>query len=137
MAPATGSLGSSSGDQEALDLQSEFADLSSSSGEISVSGMTGGVKAKTSSGSVSLDFKEFSNDLEIRTSSGDVELYLTEAAQFSLEARSSSGDVSCEFAITLPGAGKRKGRNDLLGTVGEGTHRVYVRTSSGDIGIRP
>jgi lia operon protein LiaG len=134
---ATVVMDSSSGDQTAENLQAEYSELTSSSGEIRVRDLQGGVKAESSSGDITLRYREFSSNLEVRSSSGDVELHLTESAEFKVEARASSGDIDCAFPVTLTEADSEIRSNRLYGTVGEGTHRISVRTSSGDITIRP
>jgi len=134
---ATVSMESSSGDQEAENLQAEYSELTSTSGDVRVGDLTGGAKVKSSSGKITLSYLEFNADLEVRSSSGDVKLFLTEAARFRLEARASSGDISCEFPLTLAGASSEMSRNAVVGMVGDGTHQIVVQTSSGDITIRP
>lgn len=134
---ATVSMESSSGAQEAQNLQAEYSELTSTSGDLRVGDLQGGAKVKSSSGEIILSYLEFNADLEVRSSSGDVKLFLTEAAQFCLEARASSGDISCEFPITLAGASSVMSRNRVIGTVGDGTQQVVVKSSSGDITIRP
>ncbi|UCF98545.1 MAG: DUF4097 family beta strand repeat protein [Spirochaetaceae bacterium] len=130
-------LGSSSGDQRVENLLAEHSELTSSSGEIRVKGLEGGAKAESSSGDITLHYQVFNSDLEVRSSSGDVGLFLTETAEFRLEARASSGDVDCAFPVTLAEASGEVRRNRLRGIVGDGTHQVVVQTSSGDITIRP
>jgi len=134
---ATVSMESSSGDQEAENLQAEYSELTSTSGDVRVGDLTGGAKVKSSSGKITLSYLEFNADLEVRSSSGDVKLFLTETARFRLEARASSGDISCEFPLTLAGASSEMSRNAVVGMVGDGTHQIVVQTSSGDITIRP
>jgi lia operon protein LiaG len=134
---ATVTVASSSGDQMAEGMTAGYSQMTSSSGEIRVEDLQGGAKVESSSGDITLRYGEFDSDLEVRSSSGDVELYLTEKAEFQVEARASSGDIDCAFPVTLNEADSEIRSNRLCGTVGEGTHRVSVRTSSGDITIRP
>jgi lia operon protein LiaG len=127
---------SSSGDQLGAGIYAETARLSSSSGEIRVTDLQGEARAESSSGDISLRYSEFDADLEVRSSSGDVELYLTDTADFRLQARASSGDIDCSFPVTVSGSDDESRRNRLSGTVGQGIHSVAVQTSSGDITIR-
>jgi lia operon protein LiaG len=127
---------SSSGDQTVAGMHAETARLTSSSGEIRVTDLQGGAGAESSSGDISLSYSEFDADLRVRSSSGDVELYLTDTAEFRLQARASSGDIDCSFPVTVSEADDESRRNRLSGTVGQGTHNVTVQTSSGDITIR-
>ena len=128
---------SSSGDHTVEDLKAELTELTSSSGEIRARELQGGAKAVSSSGDITLRFDAFTADLQVRSSSGDVELYLTEAAEFRVEARASSGEIDCAYPVTLDQEDDEASRNRLYGTVGNGAHSVTVRTSSGDISIRP
>jgi len=133
----TVSLDSSSGDQTAEGMNAGYSQMTSSSGDIRAKDLRGGARVESSSGDITLRYGQFDSDLEVRSSSGDVELYLTDKAEFLVEARASSGDIECAFPVTLSGADSEMSRNRLYGTVAEGTHRVAVRTSSGDITIRP
>jgi lia operon protein LiaG len=134
---STIAMESSSGDLTGESLNAGHATMSSSSGEIRVRGLRGGVSAESSSGDISLRFGELDGNVEVESSSGDVGLFLTETAAFQVEAKASSGDVDCAYAVTLSGADREIRKNRLSGTVGAGTHRVSVKTSSGDITIRP
>jgi lia operon protein LiaG len=96
--------------------------LTSTSGDLRVEDLQGGAKVKSASGEITLSYLEFNADLEVRSSSGDVKLLLTEAAQFRLEARASSGDIRCEFPVTLAGANSEMSRHTVIGTVGDGGH---------------
>ena len=133
----TVSMDSSSGDQTAEGMNAGYSKMTSSSGDIRAKGLQGEARVESSSGDLTLRYGQFDSDLEVRSSSGDVELFLTEAAEFRVEARASSGDIDCAFPVTLSGADSEMRRNRLFGAVGEGTHRVVVHTSSGDITIRP
>ena len=128
---------SSSGDHTADGLNTGKATMTSSSGEIRVEDLQGSVKAESSSGDITLRYSAFASDLEVESSSGDVELFLTESAEFRVEARASSGDIDCAYPVTLSGSDSEMRKNRLSGTVGTGTRRVSVKTSSGDITIRP
>ena len=134
---STIAMESSSGDHTAEGLNAGQATITSSSGEIRVRDLQGSVKAESSSGDITLRYREFTSDLEVESSSGDVELFLTESAEFQVEARASSGDIDCEYPVTLNGADSEMRKHRLYGTVGAGTQRVSVTTSSGDITIRP
>jgi lia operon protein LiaG len=134
---AKATLETSSGDQRVEDMQTQFSQMTSSSGDQWGKGLEGEVRAESSSGGITLKFASFDSDLEVRSSSGDVRLSLTETAEFDLEARASSGDVDCTFPLTLDAADSEMRDNQLIGRVGAGTHKVKVRTSSGDITIRP
>jgi lia operon protein LiaG len=127
----------SSGDQLLEDLEVQQSQLTSTSGRIRAEAFRGAARAKSSSGDITLSYEAFDGDLEIRSSSGDVRLFLTDEADFRLQAKASSGDIQCDFPVTLAGAGSEMSNNTLNGLIGEGAHQVMVTTSSGDITIRP
>lgn len=134
---STITMKSSSGDHTAEGLDAGRATMNSSSGEIRVKDLQGETEAESSSGDISLSYLEFDTNLEVRSSSGDVTLHLTDTAQFRVEARTSSGDIDCAYPVTLGDADNEMRKNRLSGTVGAGTQQVSVKTSSGDITIRP
>jgi hypothetical protein len=56
-------------------------------------------------------------------------------ASFSLDARSTSGDVTCRFPIVVEDRSTGGGNHVLAGKVGTGAGSVTVRTVSGDIRV--
>jgi len=130
-------LDSSSGDQRLDHVAAAQSSITSGSGEIRAQELEGGARVKSSSGDITLRYRDFDADLEVHSGSGEVKLYLTHEAQFRLEAKASSGDIACTFPITLAGADSEMRRNRVMGVVGQGTHRVSVQTASGDIDIQP
>lgn len=133
----TVAMESSSGDQKVEELQADFSQFTSSSGEQWIDDLVGSAKATSTSGDITLAFRTFASDLEVHASSGDVYLSLTDAAEFQLQAKASSGDIDCAFPLTLDAQDSEIRDNRMIGSVGQGTHTVKVRTSSGDITIRP
>jgi len=129
------SMHTTSGNLRAASLAAERCELSSVSGDIEVKSLSGGVNAHTTSGEVALTLAEAFPRAEVGSTSGDVTLRLPADAQFSLEARSTSGNVTCAFPITIADSRSGGGRNALSGTVGGGKGSVSVRTVSGDIRV--
>jgi lia operon protein LiaG len=74
---------------------------------------------------------ELTDDLNLNVSSGDLELDLPDNADFTLNGKTSSGDISCDFEL------KNKEENDdrLSGKHGNGKHEIKADVSSGDIVI--
>ena len=56
-------------------------------------------------------------------------------AQFILDARSTSGDISCKFPIIISEHGTGGGNHVRAGVVGSGPKAAAIRTVSGDIRI--
>ena len=85
--------------------------------------------------SLHVGFTAVPSRVDAGNTSGGVTLRFPADAQFMLDARSTSGGVTCDFPITIA-QGPGSGRRSLSGTVGTGTARVTVRTTSGDIRIQ-
>lgn len=114
-------LYTTSGDVRIQRLAIERAEIHSVSGDVAI---TGDVDAYSTSGSI-----------DIETVSGDVRLGMSPNAKFTLDARSTSGNVTCDFPITLTSSNTDVGEHNLIGTVGSGKGAVTARTVSGDIEI--
>lgn len=108
-------LHTTSGTVRADGLEVDTAEISSVSGDLAVRGLSGSAR--------------------VRSTSGDVRLSLPAGAGFRLDARSTSGRVSCEFPIALAGARAGDPARGLAGTVGDGRDEVSVTTVSGDIAV--
>ena len=100
---------------------------------VRIDDVSGGITAGTTSGDIRLSFREYGNDVEIKTVSGDASLLLPRGASFRLSTNTTSGDIDCDFPVTVEGA--KAGRKRFEGTVGSGDHAVSVKTTSGDIRI--
>lgn len=125
-------------------------ELGTVSGSIKTSG-AGDLSAKTTSGAIEF---EFSGDAlqassvsgkiqgtiaslgargaDIGTISGRVEVEAFAGLDASLDLRSLSGSISCDFPVTI----REQSRGKLLGTVGKGAVPLSVSTTSGSIRIQ-
>jgi hypothetical protein len=132
-------LRTTSGDLRAEAVKAQAADLASVSGNLEVRGLTGDTRAHSTSGEVSLGYEEVPQAIDIQSTSGDVTLLLPGEAEFRLDARSTSGELSCGFPIRLSESRSGGGRRVIAGEVGSsgsGVERmVKVRTVSGDIRV--
>jgi len=124
-----------SGDILAQDLTTERTNISSVSGDVVVKELTGDVDANSTSGDVALAFAKMPGSIAVKTISGDIRLGMPPNAEFTLDAHSTSGDVTCDFPITLTNSHADGEEHSLVGTVGSGKGTVTARTVSGDIGI--
>jgi hypothetical protein len=127
-------------------------DLSTSNGPIRVTGVEGGVQARSSNGAVTLqDVRgsvraETSNGavtvvlatgpgagdaVTLRTSNGPINLHLAETANARLEARTSNGRITSELPLEMQG----RRQNEATGVLGQGEGRIELRTSNGAIRI--
>jgi hypothetical protein len=111
------------------------ANLSSTSGDITLGGLTGDLTAHTVSGNVMLAWISFSDRIDINTTSGDVTLGVPAGSGFRLDAGSTSGRITTDHPVTVQGSTSGPGRRSLAGDVGSGAGSVKVRTVSGSISI--
>lgn len=90
------------------------AEVDTGSGEIRI-GLTGGIDA-----------------LSVDTGSGDVEVSAPKSLGARVEIETSSGDITTEFPLQVT----RKGRDGLVGTIGDGSGRISIDTASGDVVLK-
>jgi hypothetical protein len=125
-------------------------ELGTVSGSIKASG-AGDLSAKTTSGAIEF---EFSGDAlqassvsgriqgtieslgvrgaDLGTISGSVEVEAFTGLDASLDLRSLSGSITCDFPVTI----REQSRGKLLGTVGKGAVPLSISTTSGSIRIK-
>jgi hypothetical protein len=107
-------------------------EVSSSSGEVVVTGVDGAARISASSGGIVVEGRP-SGAWNIHSSSGGVTLRLPSDAAFDLDARVSSGRIESAHPVTVSG---RIDRQHLQGKVRGGGAPVEVRSSSGGIHIQ-
>ncbi|WP_026882190.1 DUF4097 family beta strand repeat-containing protein [Clostridium akagii] len=122
---------SSSGDLKADKLTTKTTALDSSSGSININMFSGDLTSESSSGDCKIKYADFHNNIDVHSSSGEIELTLPKSAQFDLNAEASSGDVSCDFPVTVSGKNEHK----LRGIVVNDKNKIKLDASSGDIKI--
>jgi DUF4097 and DUF4098 domain-containing protein YvlB len=101
------------------------------SGNVRLHNLNGGLEAHSGSGDIEAD-GEAKNDWTVHSGSGNVDLKLPSNAAFTLDAHSSSGNVTVNHPITVQGEVKP---NRVQGKVGEGGPLLNLQTSSGDIRV--
>ena len=127
-------LRTTSGDVRVRGLATERAEIYSVSGDIHVTAFTGDVEAHSISGGVARSPTKTPGSIAVETVSGDIRLGMPPSAEFTLDAHSTSGGVTCGFPITVTNS-HAGGEHSLAGAVGSGKGAVTVRTVSGDITI--
>jgi DUF4097 and DUF4098 domain-containing protein YvlB len=107
---------------------------SSVSGDIDIRGRVRACELHTVSGDISVDLdpEVGGRESRIKTISGDVELGLLSASCV-CEYHTASGDLECEAPARII----REGRKDRTVVIGDGRSRIFVKTVSGDLTIRP
>ena len=108
------------------------ADITSSSGNITVSNAHGPLRLRTASGAVVVNGQPVGT-WSVRAASGNVTLDVGANAAFDLDAHSGSGRISSDLPVTITGPVSRR---QLSGRVRGGGPRIAVSTSSGAIRIR-
>ena len=110
-----------SGDVEFKNIQGKV-DVKTVSGEVEIDNIQGSIEGNTTSGDIQINKFLVSSESRIHTVSGEVEIYLDETSNCTIDTKSTSGDVS------LP-----NGRN-VVGA--ESYNKLYIETTSGDIKVK-
>ncbi len=122
----------SSGNLDIGNVKMVNGEFDSSSGRLTFNDVTGNLQATSRSGNISIKYNEYNSNIKIQTSSGRVDLVLPAEAAFLVDARTSSGRIRLDFDVTVNGEMQDK---NVVGSVGNGTNKVDIRTSSGNINI--
>ena len=138
-------LRTTSGSVMAVNIEGDAA-ATSSSGSLQVEAVTGNVRvgatsgsvilrdiggrvsATSSSGGIAVDTGMIGGDWDLNAVSGGVRMTVPASAGLNVTARASSGRVTGPAWLTIG-----EGRNSGTGTQGDGTYKLNIRTSSGDI----
>ncbi|WP_121664356.1 DUF4097 family beta strand repeat-containing protein [Metabacillus litoralis] len=124
----------SSGTIHVKNSSASVFDLGASSGDIILQNVDGHVEAETSSGSIELNNKQVTGNINALASSGDVIVQFDESPKsLAVDFRGSSG----EGVIELEGFSyEDKSENIINGKIGSGEYELKVRTSSGDFQLK-
>jgi Toastrack DUF4097 len=107
------------------------ARISTGSGDVTLHGAKAAVRVETGSGEVHVE-GEPTSDWHISTASGSIGLKLPAQASFDLDARTTSGSLKMDRAITVTGL---VSRDRLQGKVGNGGALLDAHTASGNVEI--
>lgn len=121
-----------SGDLKAKNLYSQKSHIKSTSGKANIQDFKGALDFESISGDLSVAYNEFYNDIKIDSTSGNAEIILPVASSFYLKAKTVSGDINCDFPLTLEGQIDKRSIN---GKVGDGKKNISISTVSGNIDI--
>lgn len=122
---------SSSGEAEFNSIAAGSGSFEVSSGSVHVKSYSGKLEADVSSGELEIQMERLTDDINLNVSSGDLELDLPDDADFSLNGKKSSGDISSDFPLE----NKEETDNHLRGKHGNGKYKINADVSSGDIEI--
>lgn len=101
------------------------------SGSIRIDGIDAALNARTGSGGIRVEGSP-GGEWNLDTGSGSIRIDLPDDAAFEIDARTASGNVRTDHAVTVDGE-MRRGR--LLGAVRGGGPRLTLRTGSGGITV--
>ena len=123
---------SSSGEVEIDSLTAGSGSFEVSSGSVHVKNYSGKLDADVSSGELEIQMDRLLDDVSLDVSSGSIELNLPEDADFTLNGKISSGDISSDFQLE----NKEESDNRLRGKHGSGKYEINLDVSSGNIKIK-
>ncbi|WP_419954262.1 DUF4097 domain-containing protein [Neobacillus niacini] len=121
----------SSGNVEIDTLHTKTGTFDLSSGNLEINHYSGALNADVSSGRFSVKMDQLNDSIDIDLSSGHVKLDLPDNADFKLNGKVSSGNISSDFPLTSSGTDNK----NLQGTHGSGKNEINVSVSSGDVQI--
>ena len=102
------------------------------SGNVNVKQFVGPLEAKVTSGNFTLEMAEMTGDVSVKVTSGRMDLELPKDADFTLNGKVSSGNVSVRHPMTVV----KETRSEVAGTNGDGTFSVDVQVTSGSMTVR-
>lgn len=121
-----------SGDLTADIIYSVNSLIKTTSGDCEIGLFRGNMMFSSVSGDIDLKYEKLDGDFTMKSISGDAELHLPKLSEFEVIAKTVSGDVDCDFPLTVIGTRKR-GR--LRGQVGSDAFTIAATTTSGDLDI--
>ena len=107
------------------------------SGDVTIQDVSGTVSASAVSGDVGVVINRLdgADDMKFNTVSGDVNVSLPSSLDADVDMSSFSGSIKTDFAIEV--RSERHGsRNSARGKLGEGSRRLKLSSVSGDISLR-
>lgn len=123
---------SSSGEVEMNLIDAVSGSFDVSSGRLLVKNYSGKLDADVSSGELEIQIDQLLGDVSLDVSSGYIGLDLPENADFTLNGKISSGNISSNFQLQ----DKEQSDNRLRGKHGSGKFKIKADVSSGNINIK-
>lgn len=107
------------------------------SGDVQVIDVSGSVSASAVSGDVKVEINRLdgSDDMKFSTVSGDVNVMLPGSLDADVDMSSFSGSIKTDFAIEVKSE-KYGSRNTARAKLGEGSRRLKMTSVSGDLSLR-
>ena len=123
---------SSSGEVEMNLIDAVSGSFDVSSGRLLVKNYSGKLDADVSSGELEIQINQLLGDVSLDVSSGYIGLDLPENADFTLNGKISSGNISSNFQLQ----DKEQSEKRLRGKHGSGKFKIKADVSSGNINIK-
>ncbi|MBO9129993.1 DUF4097 family beta strand repeat-containing protein [Bacillus sp. 165] len=120
----------SSGNLQLRDITAKLSEFDLSSGNVTLLHYIGGLNADLSSGKFTAQIDKLNGPVNIEASSGNVALHLPKDADFTLDAKASSGNIRYDFPLHNVTTNKH---DNIRGTYGTGKHKMNIRISSGNV----
>lgn len=118
-----------SGNVTSEKAHAETISISTSSGKIALNDCTGNINLKASSGDISAIYNTFGEqNINIVTTSGSIQLQLPNAAEFLLDAKTSTGKLHSDFSVIENG-------KKMSGQIGAKSNKVVLKSSTGGINL--
>lgn len=107
------------------------------SGDVTIRDVSGTVSASAVSGDVQVEINRLdgADDMKFNTVSGDVNVSLPSNLDADVDMSSFSGSIKTDFAIEVR-AERYGSRNSARGKLGEGSRRLKMSSVSGDLSLR-
>ena len=110
--------------------------LRTHNGGINCKGVTGNVELSTHNGQVNVVYSDDAApavNASLTTHNGGVELKTPQGLSAKVEASTHNGSVHTDIPITVVGKVSKK---NLVGTIGSGEGKLYLKTHNGSINIK-
>ncbi|GKU31333.1 DUF4097 family beta strand repeat-containing protein [Clostridium folliculivorans] len=120
-----------SGDMSGSNITTNKFVANAVSGKIDFDHFEGTTKASTISGDIAIKYANLIGDIDAHSTSGDITLALPDNCSFTFDSSSTSGDINSKFSLNNNSSGKRS----LSGSYGNGTNKLSIHTTSGDISL--
>jgi len=126
-------LGSASGSAAVRYAAAEKVTSTSISGSVQINLQGGSAEMSATSGEISVSFKQGFEEFKANSVSGPVNLQIPGDSGFKAEIATVSGSINCEdFSMKIISSKK----NHLEAEAGDGESRIEVHTTSGSVSIR-
>ena len=126
-------LGSTSGSTSVRYATVDIGSSTSISGSVKMDIQEGSAELSTTSGDISVSFDKSFKGFKANCVSGTVTLRIPEDSEFKVDVNTVSGDINCEdFSMKILSSKK----NHLEAKAGDGDSKIEVHTTSGSVSIK-